>query len=68
MNLAKNHHNCIYILTNPLHAGYVKIEYATDLVSRLASLNTGMLRNFDLYAVYETPSELPHAIKVCGFC
>lgn len=56
--LAKNYHNCIYILTNPLYAGYVKIGYATDLVSRLASLNTGMLRNFEMYAVYETPNKL----------
>lgn len=58
MDLAKNYHNCIYILTNPLYAGYVKIGYATDLISRLASLNTGMLRNFDMYAVYETPNKL----------
>lgn len=57
-NLARNYHNCIYILTNPLYAGYVKIGYATDLVARLASLNTGMLRNFDMYAVYETPNKL----------
>lgn len=51
----KNYHNVIYILTNPLFAGYVKIGYASDLNSRLASLNTGLLRNFDVFAVYETP-------------
>lgn len=50
-----NYKNVIYILTNPLYAGYVKIGYASDLYSRLASLNTGMLRNFEPYAVYETP-------------
>ena len=50
----KNYRDCIYILTNPLYGGYVKIGYASDLNSRLASLNTGMLRNFDVYAVYET--------------
>lgn len=52
-----NFKNCIYILTNPLYAGYVKIGYASDLTSRLASLNTGMLRNFEPYAVYETPTK-----------
>lgn len=51
----RNYQNVIYILTNPLYAGYVKIGYASDLSSRLASLNTGMLRNFETYAVYETP-------------
>ena len=56
--MAKNYQNCIYILTNPLYAGYVKIGYASDLNSRLSSLNTGMLRNFDVYAVYETPTKL----------
>lgn len=54
----KNYRDCIYILTNPLYGGYVKIGYASDLNSRLASLNTGMLRNFDVYAVYETPNKL----------
>lgn len=50
-----NYKNVIYILTNPLYAGYIKIGYASDLKQRLASLNTGMLRNFDVFAVYETP-------------
>lgn len=50
----KNYKNVIYILTNPLYAGYIKIGYASDLQQRLASLNTGMLRNFEPYAVYET--------------
>lgn len=54
----KNYHNCIYILVNPLYAGYVKIGYATDLKSRLSSLNTGMLRNFEVYAIYETQANL----------
>lgn len=40
-----NYKNCIYVLTNPLYAGYVKIGYASDLNSRLVSLNTGMLQN-----------------------
>lgn len=50
----RNYKNVIYILTNPLYAGYVKIGYASDLLARLASLNTGMLRNFEPYAVFET--------------
>lgn len=50
----KNYKNVIYILTNPLYAGYIKIGYASDLQQRLSSLNTGMLRNFEAYAVYET--------------
>lgn len=50
-----NYKNVIYILTNPLYAGYVKIGYASDLMDRIGSLNTGMLRNFEAYAVYETP-------------
>lgn len=54
----RNYRDCIYILTNPLYGGYVKIGYASDLNSRLASLNTGMLRNFDVYAVYETHNKL----------
>lgn len=41
-----------------MYAGYVKIGYAADLYSRIASLNTGMLRNYDVYAVYETPVPL----------
>ena len=49
-----NYKNCIYVLTNPLYAGYVKIGYATDLNARLASLNTGMLQNFKVYCVYQT--------------
>lgn len=49
-----NYKNCIYVLTNPLYAGYVKIGYASDLNSRLASLNTGMLQNFEVYCIYET--------------
>lgn len=49
-----NYKNCIYVLTNPLYAGYVKIGYASDLNSRLASLNTGMLQNFEVYCLYET--------------
>ena len=57
----KNYHNVVYILTNPLYAGYVKIGYASDLSARLSSLNTGMLRNFEAYAVYETP--VPNADK-----
>ena len=51
----KNYKNAIYIITNPLYAGYVKIGYASDLQQRLSTLNTGMLRNFEAYAVYETP-------------
>ena len=54
----RNFKNVIYILTNPMYAGYVKIGYAADLYSRIASLNTGMLRNYDVYAVYETPVPL----------
>ena len=53
----KNYKNVVYILINPLYAGYVKIGYASDLNQRLSSLNTGMLRNFEPYAVYETPQK-----------
>ena len=53
----KNYKNVVYILINPLYAGYVKIGYASDLYQRLASLNTGMLRNCEPYAVYETPQK-----------
>lgn len=56
--MEKNYHNCIYILVNSLYPGYVKIGYATNLNKRLSSLNTGMLRNFEVYAVYETPTNL----------
>ena len=51
---SRNYKNVIYILTNPLYAGYIKIGYASDLNARLCSLNTGMLRDFEPYAVYET--------------
>ena len=47
--------NVIYILTNPQYPGYVKIGYASDLKSRVSSLNTGALVEFTPYAVYETP-------------
>lgn len=53
----KNYKNVIYIITNPLYAGYIKIGYASDLSQRLSSLNTGMLRNFEAYAVYETSAK-----------
>ena len=53
----KDYKNIIYILTNPLYAGYVKIGYASDLYQRLSSLNTGMLRNYEPYAVYETTAK-----------
>jgi hypothetical protein len=46
--------NVIYIITNPQFPGYVKIGYASDLKSRLASLNTGLIIDFEPYAVYET--------------
>lgn len=52
----RNYKDVIYILTNPLYAGYVKIGYASDLLARLASLNTGMLRNFEPYAVCQLPT------------
>lgn len=41
-----------------MYAGYVKIGYASDLANRLTSLNTGMLKNFEVFAVYETPTNL----------
>ena len=47
----------IYILTNPMYPGYVKIGYAQDIKARLSSLNTGMLRDFECYALYETPTK-----------
>ena len=49
--------NVVYIITNPQYPGYVKIGYASDLKSRLASLNTGALVEFEPYAVYETPKD-----------
>lgn len=49
--------NVVYIITNPQYPGYVKIGYASDLKSRLASLNTGALVEFEPYAVYETTKD-----------
>ena len=52
--MSKRIENVIYILTNPQYPGYVKIGYASDLQSRVSTLNTGMLIPFSPYAVYET--------------
>lgn len=52
--MGKRIENVIYILTNPQYPGYVKIGYASDLKSRISSLNTGALVEFSPYAVYET--------------
>lgn len=52
-----NYKNCLYVLTNPLYAGYVKIGYASDLNSRLATLNTSMLKNFEVFCIYETQTK-----------
>ena len=46
--------NVIYILTNQQYTGYVKIGYASDLMDRLNTLNTGALIGFQVYGVLET--------------
>lgn len=46
--------NVIYILTNQQYPGYVKIGYASDLIDRLNTLNTGALVGFQVYGVLET--------------
>ena len=50
--------NVVYIITNPQYPGYVKIGYASDLKSRISSLNTGALVEFEPYAAYETPKDM----------
>lgn len=52
--MAKQIENVIYILKNAQYPGYIKIGYASNLKQRIASLNTGMLTEFEPYAVYET--------------
>lgn len=50
----------IYILTNPAFPQYVKIGYATNVDSRLKTLNSnsGLPLPFEVYATYETVDKL----------
>ena len=45
--------NVIYVITNAMYPGYVKIGYAQDLKQRISNLNTGAMTDFQPYAVLE---------------
>lgn len=46
----------IYIVTNPMMTGYIKIGYAKDINERLRTFNTGSIKDYEPYAAYEVYS------------
>ena len=46
----------IYIVTNPMMTGYIKIGYAKDINDRLKTFNTGSIKDYECYASYEVYS------------
>lgn len=46
----------IYIVTNPVMNGYIKIGYAKDVARRIKEFNTSSIKDYEPYAIYQVAS------------